>query len=121
MPSPPRWHRSTTVPWSQETQSYGASINWKSIGSVLEPASGWLRVQTGLSLDLDACIFRNASGESCLQHLSAVHRDRDHFALTGLRINVVASVDAPERPAVLLDQPAHLGSGDRFQTATSRN
>lgn len=50
----------------------------------------------------------------------AVNGDRDHFALARLGVDVVAPADAPERPAVCLNQPAHLPAGDRFQTATSR-
>ena len=33
---------------------------------------------------------------------------------------MMASTDAPEGPAVRLDQPAHLGSGDGPRTATSK-
>ncbi len=51
-------------------------------------------------LDADARIARNSKREPRLQVLAPVYGNRDHFSFAGFGVDMVASIDAAERPAV---------------------
>lgn len=70
----------------------------------------------------DRCLrhARSERASPVLQILIAVHGTEITLRSPGLGIDMVTSADAPKRPTVRLNQPAHLLPGDRSQTATSR-
>jgi hypothetical protein len=65
-----------------------------------------------------SCAIRDAS--PAFRFLPPVYGNRDDLSLPRFGVDRMTSTDAPERPAVRLNEPAHFRPGDRFQTATSR-
>jgi hypothetical protein len=60
----------------------------------------------GESLGADARISRDPKRKSGFQIPAAGHGNRNCFAFAGLGVDVMASTDAPERPALRLNQPS---------------
>jgi len=44
----------------------------------------------------DTCVARDSKRKPRLQILAPIYGDRNYFALTGLGIDMVATIDAPE-------------------------
>jgi len=55
------------------------------------------------ALDPDPRIARNPKSNPGFENFVSVHWDRDNFAFAWFGINVMASLDAPEKPATRLD------------------
>jgi hypothetical protein len=71
-------------------------------------------------LEGDASIPSDPKRESGLQVLGAMYGNGNDLTFARFGVDMVAPTDALEGPSVRLNPPAHLRTGDRFQTATSR-